>query len=386
MAENLTDLKTDRLGDIDVTSEDLEAMQAGDYVLHARDGILSKHPVEKIRLPIDPEGHVQRLGLVQSPDGTLYATQRTWFHRSKDGGTTWTHLERDPGAFSGWMLQFDSNGTMLNVCHAGDRSAPTVWSSGDEGASWGQIGQVEVDTSGVLAMGFSVTRLDDGALLLPVLVGSDRIGDDEAARVEPATCRIYRSDDGGRTWPTYSVLGSWCCEVNVHQLPSGRLLAAIRYQRPSLPDDPPDLLDLTGATAANHGFPFKHAFVAHSDDGGSTWTPPRQLATVLGQCYCAGVGLSDNRAVAIMDHRYPREMGSGRAMVSLDGDETWEDEVYYISHGRAAGYTATISFDGEEMLTLAGSCYGDVSKWDNCVGNTKFAIIRWRLAEPRSTF
>ena len=380
MPENLTDLKTDRLGDVDVTPEDLEAMQAGDYILHARSGELRHHPVEKTRLPLDPEGHVQRLGLVQSPDGTIFATQRTWFHKSTDDGATWTHHVRDPGGFSGWMLQFDAEGTMLNVCHAGDRSAPTVWSSADEGETWQQIGQVEIEIPDVLSLGFSVTRLPDGTLLLPVLVGSNRIGDGEAALLEPATCRIYRSSDGGQTWPEYSVLGHWCCEVNLHQLPAGRLLAAIRYQRQSLPDDPPDLLDLTGATAANNGFPFKHAFVAHSDDGGASWTPLRQLATILGQCYCAGVGLSDNRAVIIMDHRYPREMGSGRAMVSLNGGETWEDEVYYVSHGRAAGYAATISLDGEEMLTLTGSCYGDVSGWDKCIGRTAFSVIRWQLA------
>jgi hypothetical protein len=32
------------------------------------------------------------------------------------------------------------------------------------------------------------------------------------------------------------------------------------------------------------------------------------------------------------------------------------------------------------MLTLAGSCYGDIDTgWDHCVGRTDFAIIRWRL-------
>ncbi len=378
--EHLTDLKTDRLGGVDVHPADLEAMQSGDYILHACAGDLSHHPANKIRLPIDPEGHVQRLGLVLSPEGAIYATQRTWFHKSTDGGATWNHLQRDPGAFNGWMLQFDSEGKMLNVSHAGDRSAPTVWSSEDEGESWDQIGPVAVDASEVLSLGFSVTRVIDGTLLLPVLVGSNRIGDGEAALVEPATCRIYRSEDGGRTWPTYSVLGDWCCEVNLHQLPAGRLLAAIRCQRHSLPGDPPDLLERTGAAAIDQPFPFKHAFVAHSDDRGQSWSQPRQLATLPGQCYCAGVGLSNDRAVVIMDHRYPRKMGSGRAMVSHDGGETWEDEVYYISHGWAAGYAATISLDDEEMLTLTGSCYGDVSSWNNCVGNTEFSIIRWRLA------
>ena len=268
---------------------------------------------------------------------------------------------------------------MLNVKPPVNGTPPTVWESHDEGETWRQIGKIDVGTPDVLSLGFSMTRLDDGTLLVPVLVGADRIGSREAAEITPAVCRIYRSQDGGRTWSEYSALGEWCCEVNVAQLPTGRLLAAIRCQRPSLPDDPPDLLERTGALAAGHTFPYKHVFVAHSDDAGDTWTPPRQLATVLGQCYGYGVGLSGNRAVVVTDHRYPREMSSGRAVVSHDSGETWQDEVYYLSHGAAAGYAATISLDGEEMLTLTGSCYGDVSAWDNCIGNTDYVIIRWRL-------
>lgn len=163
------------------------------------------------------------------------------------------------------------------------------------------------------------------------------------------------------------------------QMPSGKLLASIRYQRPSLPDDPPDLLQRTGALAANHNIPFKHVFIAHSDDNGLSWSKPRQLATVLGQCYGHGVGLSKNRAIIITDHRYPREMGGGRAMVSRDGGQTWANEVYYLSHGRAAGYAATLNIDGEEMLTLTGSCYGDVERWENCIGRTEFVLVRWQL-------
>ena len=67
-------------------------------------------------------------------------------------------------------------------------------------------------------------------------------------------------------------------------------------------------------------------------------------------------------------------------MVSLDNGRTWEDEVYYLSHGAVAGYAATVSLDGEEMLTLTGSAYGDAAEaWENCIGNTEFVLIRWRL-------
>jgi hypothetical protein len=367
------------MGGMSVQPSELTEMQANDYILHGYDGKLEKVPADKIRLPLDPQGHTQRLCMVQAPNGTIYAAQHTLLHKSTDAGKTWEHLTRDPNVCGGWRLQFDDDGAMLNVSHPASDAPPTVWASPDEGGTWRQIGGIAVGTPEVLSLGFSMTRLDDGTLLVPVLVGANRIGNREAAEAGPAVCRIYRSQDGGCTWPEYSVLGEWCCEVNVTQLPTGRLLAAIRYQRPSLPDDPPDLLERTGALAAGYTFPYKHVFVAHSDDNGRTWTAPRQLATVLGQCYGYGVGLSNNRAVVVTDHRYPRKMSGARAVVSHNDGETWQDEVYYLSHGNAAGYAATICLDGEEMLTLTGSCYGDVSSWDNCVGNTDVVLIRWRL-------
>ena len=368
-------LSTHNMGGMSVQPSELAEMQANDYILHGYDGRLQKVSVDKIRLPLDPQGHTQRLCMVQAPNGTIYAAQHTLLHKSTDGGETWEHLTRDPNVCGGWRLQFDDHTAMLNVSHPAPDAPPTVWASLDEGGTWRQIGQIDVGTPEMLSLGFSMTRLDDGTLLVPVLVGADRIGNREAAEAGPAVCRIYRSCDGGRTWPEYSVLGEWCCEVNVTQLPTGRLLASIRYQRPSLPD----LLERTGALAAGHTFSYKHVFVAHSDDSGRTWAEPRQLATVLGQCYGYGVGLSNNRTVAVTDHRYPREMSGARALVSHNDGETWQDEVYYLSHGNAAGYAATICLDGEEMLTLTGSCYGDVNSWDNCVGNTDFVLIRWRL-------
>ena len=368
------------IGGTAVTPTDLEAMHAGDYILRARGGELSRVPVEKTRLPRDAQGHTQRLGLVRDGNGTIYAAQHTLIHRSADGGRTWEHLQRDPTPFGTWRLQFDDQGAMITVGQSADDAGPTVWSSRDEGETWAQIGEIEVDAPGRTSLGFSTTRLDDGALLVPLVIGAEQIGGPKGASPKPATCRVYRSTDGGRTWPDYSILGDWCCEVNIAPLPSGRLLAAIRYQRPRLPEDTPELFERTGAAASDSPFPYKHVFVAHSDDQGLSWTPPRQLAADFGQCYGSGVGLSRNRAVVVCDHRYPREMGSARARVSHDRGESWADEMYYLNHGHAAGYAATLSLDGEEMLTLTGSCYGDVESWKGVIGRTDFALIRWRLA------
>jgi len=362
------------MGGVTVTHEQLEKMQSADHILHAADGELHKVPAEKIRLPLDPGGHVQRLCLTQAPDGTLYAAQHTIVSRSTDGGRTWEHLQRDPEPFGTWRLQFTGDGTMLNVAAT---DPPTVWATGDDGETWEQIGRIDAASAEI---GFSATRCADGALLVPVLVRGAQTSEDHTQVLSGAnTCYTYRSEDGGRTFPHSSVLGDWCHEANIVAQPAGRLLAAIRYQRGYLPDDPSDLGERTGAKAFGSGFPYKHVFLSDSEDGGRTWTTPRQLTTVFGQCYGSGVALSGDRVVVTHDHRYPRSVSTARAMVSLDRGQSWEDEVYYLCHGDVAGYAATVSPDGEEMLTLAGSCYGDVEAWDNLIGRTQFTLIRWRL-------
>jgi len=376
--EEPTYLQTNRLGGVDVQADQLKAMQAGDYILHARGGKLEKVAVDKTRLPLDPQGHVQRLNMVQAPDGTIYAAQHTLIHKSTDSGRTWEHLERDPTPFGGWRLQFDDDGAMLNVAHPSSEGSPTVWASRDEGLTWRQIGEITLPDASSTGLGFSVTRLANGALLVPVQISDAQTDASHMLLSGVSTCYVYRSEDGGRSWAKLSVLGDWCCEVNVAAVPGGRLLAAIRYQRPKLPDDTPELNERTGAPGGS--FPYKHVFVAHSDDQGRTWTPPRQLTTVYGQCFASAVGLPDGTAVVIHDHRYPRNMSGARAMVSRDAGETWADEVYYLNNGDASGYAASLLLDGGEILTFAGSCSGGVeSGWDYCTGRTDFLLVRWRL-------
>ena len=61
-------LSTHNMGGVSIQPDALRAMQANDYILHARDQKLEKVAVEKIRLPRDPEGHTQRLCLAQSAE------------------------------------------------------------------------------------------------------------------------------------------------------------------------------------------------------------------------------------------------------------------------------------------------------------------------------
>ncbi|MDP6438558.1 MAG: sialidase family protein [Candidatus Brocadiia bacterium] len=374
-------LSTQDMGAVKVTEDQLREMQVGDYILHARGGKLEKVAVEKTRLPVDPEGHVQCQSLAQAPNGTICAAQRTIISQSTDGGRTWQHAHhKDPGRFSCWRIRFDAESTVLNCCHLAGEDLPAVLASGDGGETWEQIGRIDLPIKGTSMLSFGVIRLRDGALVAPVKDRAAEVAERYEALIS-GTESIYfcRSSDGGRTWPEHHYMCDWSAETGLAELSSGRLVAVMRYQRPRLPEDTPELLERTGAAAMGCKFPYKHVFLTDSDDGGRTWTEPRQLTTVFGQCRGTGVGLSGERLVVAHDHRYPRAMASARAMVSLDGGRTWEDEVYYLSHGMAAGYNETIRMDGDEMLTLTGSCYGDVEKSQAVMGRSEFAIIRWKL-------
>ena len=351
-------LSTENMGGVVVTPSQLREMQAGDYILHARDGALQKVEAEKIRMPLDPQGHYQGVGLILAPDGTIYAAQRTIISKSTDGGKTWEHLKRDPAAsgFSGWGLQVNREGRLINISQRGEAEPTTVWASDDEGETWEQISQIDVAPFKNTVVGDNITRLSDGKLVLPIKKR------DEEFYEGTNPMHAFLSNDGGKTFPRRSFLSDYGNEVNITELSPGRLLAVIRYQ-PGPPEQP----------QSN-----KTVFLADSVDSGFTWSNLRQLTTVHGQCHGAAVRLSDNRVVVAHDHRYPRELGSGRAMVSHDIGQTWEDEVYYLCHGDVAGYPRHITLDGEDILTFIGSCYGDVSKWENATGNSHFSIIRWR--------
>ena len=93
----------------------------------------------------------------------------------------------------------------------------------------------------------------------------------------------------------------------------------LRYQTP------PDLPEKTGA---GHS-PYKHLFLANSDDGGRSWKNFRQLTTVFGQSYGFPAALSDGTVVVVRHDGYNPNR-NGLAMISYDEGQTWEDEAYYM--------------------------------------------------------
>ena len=257
--------------------------------------------------------------------------------------------------------------------------------SQDQGQSWQEISRLGKQLGTTDLRLWSPELLRDGSLIVSLTAVYWKGGVEPGIETwltgwEDVKTLFYRSTDGGGSFEEPSVIGQWTHEVNASELPSGRLIATIRYQRPLLPSDPPNILVVTGAQRHRHAFPYKHVFVADSTDGGQSWSAVRQVTTECGQCHGHSIGLTDGRVVMVYDHRYPRAMSSARAVVSDDEGQTWRDEVYFLSNGRStAGFARSISLDNLEMLTLTGYSDGETHTFESATGATQFQVIRWSL-------
>jgi len=367
------------------TEEELAAMQKGQYILHACGGELTQVAVEKIQLPHDPQGHLQCVNTALGPDGVIYVNQISIMCKSTDGGQTWTSHERDwpGGELAGWLQgkggnpEFNvlSDGTFIAVTRTGERSDPMeMWASSDEGRSWQQISQIELPGHDSRDS-YTLFRSPDDTLLYGVGIN---IGVYREGTLVSSPLLAYCSTDQGNSWQGPSQICDWGSEGGIVQLPSGGLLAVIRYgpgyagpEAAKNPDFPRDA-----------GKVHKTIWLADSDDEGRSWQNFRQLTTVQGQCYGYPAALGDGTVVVTHDTRYGPGTPGGRAMVSYDEGQAWEDEVYYVYYGTAqSGYSQNVVLEDDLILTICGtSDYegGNPGAWDNWIGNSDLTAIRWR--------
>ncbi len=362
------------------TKDVLLAMHEGPYILHARGGELRKVPVEKSRLPIDglPFAH-QRINMAMASDGTIYFPHLGMMSRSTDGGRTWSVNERGvgPDGEQTWLrFQVLNDGTFVTTGSQNEGSVVKIYASSDEGRTWQLISQIEVPGEfqkftetypniGVLGL---VYRGINDELVCMINAHTNEHGKDWSWVSGEPTLLSYRSTDKGITWQSPSKIMNWACgEGGVARAPSGRLLLAIRYQRPMLPGDPPDLIERTGAARIDAKFPYKHLFLVDSLDDGHSWQNPRQLTTVFGQCYGYPVALNDSSVVVIHTTPYgPGERGS-RAMISHDEGRTWGNETYYMTFSTESGYNQSVALKDGTILTISARDDTD-----------PYTVIRWK--------
>jgi len=246
-------------------------MQKGQYILHAHGGELTEVPANKSLLPHDPEGHPQAVMVARAPDGSVYVGQRTLMGKSTDGGQTWTSYPYGCGPAGqtiNGVFQILSDGTFISVTGGGAASEPViVWASSDEGQTYEQISQIEVPAQYPVRYIMALCRLPADRLLCRIQISNADVDENYRKLISGTTMLVaYRSPDGGNNWesPNFrperdlwdQTMCEWGSEGGTVQVPSGRLLAVIRHQRPLLPTDPPDVLVKTGASAHRHKFAY----------------------------------------------------------------------------------------------------------------------------------
>lgn len=389
------EMGTGVLGGVDPPGEEeLSRMQAGSYVLHARDGEIGRVPAERIRLPHDPGGHPQGANVAMAADGTVYVAMSDKICKSTDGGRSWQAVEhREPrlGHFNthcGSAPAVLENGALLAVSEQGEAADPLiVLRSEDEGRSWDEASRIEIGFNQTSRSVYKLFHLGGDAVLCPVQCSDVTYADDRNSVYAAGKARllVYRSEDGGSTWQEPAQICLWSGEPGLGRMASGRILAVVRHQRARLPEDPEGLEDITGATRIDPTRPYKHICLADSDDDGHTWKRFRQLTTEFGQCYGFPAGLSDGRVAVMHDTRYGPGPQGGRAMISLDEGANWENETYYVWRGAAAsGYSQSVVFDDDTILTVAGSSDrqdADRRTWHTWSGHSYVTAIRWRLED-----
>ncbi len=384
---------TQQLGGVPPPSKEvLETMRRSQYILHARAGQLTQIPVTKVLLPHDqpmsPQGGTS---VDLGPDGAVYVRQVKKLSKSTDGGLTWSAREvNGPSGYEiqqtgRWKVLRDGTFVCVSVVTGADVRAPAeVWASQDEGQSWKRIAQIDLD----LKMPGSgqpyderychrgLDRLQDDTLLWTIDVRSDADPEDGLPRQHGLF--LFHSQDRGRSWQGPTLMWDWGSEGSATKLPSGEVLATVRYQRDRHPQDSPEIVKHMGAyprTPDRLGF--KNVFLMNSKDGGASWTRPRMLTTAYGQTFGYPAARSDGTVIVIHDTRYGPGPPGSRAMISRDEGQTWEDEVYYLDSTNFTGsYSASVVLDDDTILTIAASSVGH--SWEAVKDKTDLYAIRWK--------
>ena len=174
---------------------------------------------------------------------------------------------------------------------------------------------------------------------------------------------FWSSADEGETWQrSESPICRYGLEPDLLVLPSGRMLAAVRYQRHKLPSDPPDLASphlmrsdkppYTKSKQVGKGLAARLTAVLWSDDGGKTWTEPR-LVTGFDEQTGSLVRMPDGTIILVFGHKTD---GLGqRFMLSYDEGETWTRCVFQLHS--AGQYASSVVLDDETIATIIHSPY-----------------------------
>jgi hypothetical protein len=320
-------------------------------------------------------------------------------YRSSDGGQSWEGWDlpfEKPGYIGGFAILRDDTFLLAFMPNYTEFKEICVGSSTDLGRSWdvekmdGEIrpyGHIVMDNGDLL-------ELSDGTVLMTCNLRYMYRMEDAVAHLPigmwGSFAHLFRSPDGGVTWPEKCLIGlANSAETHLLELPSGRLLAAVRKQRSHrLPGDPKDLIAsmrANGYEPEYRGYEepideghsgtalFKSVFLLESQDGGRTWVNERRVS---GYEQCSGeITLLSDRTTLVLqyDHRYHDRFADAgvRAKVSLDAGRTWEPEEYILGEGE--NYPGGIATHDGGLITVCPYC-----------NEGPIQAVHWEVPTPRA--
>ena len=292
-------------------------------------------------------GSGELLAVVRGGAGHIGVEGRLDLIRSRDGGVSWTEPvtltdseEDDRNPALGQL----ADGTVVLVysrywAYGVDEGHPRgevkheTWCtrSSDDGHTWEEPTRVPVPpgfaATGSPAGGHRAIQLSDGTALF---TGGLRRTLDVPHYGAPA---LFRSTDSGGSWGDVTLFNVGPCdeEVALLELPSGRLLAALRGG------------GVRGAAI----------WVSESDDGGRTWSRPARKVTDEHHHPADLLLLSDGSVLMTFGSRH---LPCGvRALVSRDEGRTWDDHHAIVlvdnCEGTDCGYPTTLALPDGFLFT-----------------------------------
>lgn len=369
------------------------AAEPGPRLLEAEHGVVCRLPGERLSYFGWPT-------VARMDDGRLFVASsglrsehvcpygKTVLHESKDDGRTWSESrviqdspidDRDAG-----VVNLGGNSLLVSWFRSDTRKyAKEGWIPAAERATWNEVFADWTDAMVEPLVGSWVMRSDDGGTTwseparAPVSTphGPIRLADGDLLYLgkpfgtwddmQGGTIAAARSNDGGTTWKVVGRLpvAPQTDAANYHEphlveLPSGRLVAAIRVE---------DHGDKSLAAAEIWSFSIMQS---ESDDGGATWSVPRWLGFKGSPPHL----LRHSSGVIVMTYGYRNKPFGQRVAISCDDGKSWQADWVLRGDGPDGdlGYPSTVELADGSLLTV---CYQKVAKGEKC----SLLWSKWKL-------
>lgn len=175
-------------------------------------------------------------------------------------------------------------------------------------------------------------ELSDGSILY---VGTDSAGGTPRKYAGISVAKITPEGEGEIIGQIDIIPEGDSWEPHVVQLPDGKLIVHIRVQRYKNGEE------LIFST-----------FQSESYDGGYTWTKPHQLLGMHGGAPAHLMCHSSGAVISVYGYR--QAPYAIKAMISLDGGETWDIDhvIYEQPHSADIGYPASVELSDGSIMTV----------------------------------